>query len=70
MVVPDDRNIVIERVQRRARRLAGVCADAVWKQSACSVGDGGDGEVAGGERTGSGDDVVGGRFCAAVSGDR
>ena len=42
--VPDDRTIVIERVPRRARRLARLRAVAVRRPRPCAVGDGGGGE--------------------------
>ena len=42
--VPDDRTIVIERVPRRARRLARLRPDAVRRPHPRAVGDGGHGE--------------------------
>ena len=44
VVVPDDRTIVIERVPRRAGRLARVPALAARQPRACAVGDGRHGE--------------------------
>ena len=39
--VPDDRNIVIERVRDELGRLAHVLPDSLWQQGACALGDGG-----------------------------